>query len=92
MIAGASGVSKWNVEPRLDAPSAVTRLNSTQYEVRYTALRGFHYDLRSASDATQPFVNDPPGTSQPFNALSVARTNTFTGPAKFHRAVSRSTP
>ncbi len=75
-----------------NTPVTITKLNSSQYEVRYTALRGFHYDLRSTSDATQPFVNDPPGTSQPFNALSVARTNTFTGPAKFHRAVSRSTP
>ena len=76
----------------INTPTTITRLSPTQYEVRYTALRGFHYDLRSASDATQTFVNDPPGTSQPFNALSVARTNTFTGSAKFHRAVSRSTP
>ncbi len=75
-----------------NTPTTITRLNPSQYEVRYQALRGFHYDLRSASDLSQTFTNDPPGTSQPFDALSVARTNTFTGPAKFHRAVSRSTP
>jgi hypothetical protein len=73
-------------------PVTITRLNSTQYEVRYNALRGFYYNLESTPDLNQPFANDPPGTSQPFNALSVARTNSLTGQAKFHRAVSRSTP
>ena len=75
-----------------NTPTTITRLSPTQYEVRYTALRGFHYDLRSAADVTQTFTNDPPGTSDPFNARSVARTNTLTGSAKFHRAVSRNAP
>ncbi len=75
-----------------NAPLTISRLNSTQYELRYTALRGFYYDLRSSSDVTQTFANDPPGTSQPFNALSVARTNSFSGPQRFHRVVTRLTP
>ncbi|HXJ72924.1 MAG TPA: vanadium-dependent haloperoxidase, partial [Candidatus Dormibacteraeota bacterium] len=75
-----------------NTPVTITRLNATDYEVRYQALRGFYYDLESSSDLNQPFANDPPGTSQPFDSLSVARTNTFSGPQKFHRAVSRSTP
>jgi hypothetical protein len=75
-----------------NTPVTITRLNQSQYEIRYEALRGFYYDLRSATNVNQTFVNDPPGTSQPFDALSVARTNTLTGPQRFHQAVSRSTP
>jgi len=75
-----------------NTPVTITRLDANQYEVRYNALRGFYYDLQSAPDLSQPFANDPPGTSQPFDQLIVARTNTFSGPQKFHRAVSRSTP
>ena len=92
------GKSVWALAKRYwdgsvtNTPVTIARVSPTQYEVRYTALRGFHYDLRSASDVSQTFTNDLPGTSQPFDTLSVRRTNTFTGPAKFHRAVSRSTP
>jgi hypothetical protein len=75
-----------------NTPVTITRLNADQYEVRYEALRGFYYDLRSSTEVNQTFANDPPGTSQPFDALSVARTNTFSGERKFFRAVSRSTP
>lgn len=75
-----------------NTPVTITRLNSNQYEVRYPALRGFYYDLRSSLNVAQTFTNDPPGTSQPFDAISVARTNTINGPAKFFRAVSRSMP
>jgi hypothetical protein len=92
------GKSVWALAPRYwdgsvtNTPVTITRLNSSQYEVRYTALRGFHYDLRSTLDVGLTFTNDPPGTSQPFEALSIARTNSYTGPGKFFRAVSRSTP
>ena len=75
-----------------NTPVTIARVSSTQYEVRYTALRGFYYDLRSATDISQVCTNDPPGTSQSFDMLSVRRTNTFSGPAKFYRAVSRATP
>ena len=60
--------------------------------MRYAALRGFYYDLRSSTNVSQTFTNEPPGTSQPFDALTVRRTNTFTGPAKFYRAVGRLVP
>lgn len=75
-----------------NTPLTITKLNSSQYAVRYTALRGFHYDLRSSLNATQTFTNEPPGTSQPFDALSVSRTNSFSDAMKFYRAVSRSIP
>ncbi len=75
-----------------NTPVTIARLNSSQFEVRYNVLRGFYYDLRSSSDVGQTFTNDSPGTSQPFEALSVARTNSFADPRKFFRAVSRSTP
>jgi len=75
-----------------NTPVSITLRNSGKYEVDYTALRGFYYDLQSTPDITQPFASDPPGTSDPFNASVVARTNNFTGPRKFFRAVSRSTP
>lgn len=75
-----------------NTPITLTRLNSSEHEVRYKALRGFYYDLQSTPDLNQSFANDGPGTSAPFDALTVARTNTSSGPAKFYRAVSRSTP
>jgi hypothetical protein len=75
-----------------NTPIALTQLNPNQYELRYTALRGFHYDLQSTENLSQPFTNDPPGTSQPFEMLSVARTNSFSGPGKFHRVVTRVAP
>ena len=76
----------------MNTPITLTRLNPGQLEVRYNALRGFYYNLQSTPDLNQSFVDEPPGTSRPFDALSVARTNSFAGPAKFYRAVSRSTP
>ncbi len=75
-----------------NTPVTITRLSPTQSVVRYDALRGFYYDLRSTVDLSQSFTNEPPGTSQPFDALSVSRTNSFDGSSKFYRAVSRSTP
>ncbi|MEY2409982.1 MAG: hypothetical protein QOF48_2652, partial [Verrucomicrobiota bacterium] len=75
-----------------NTPITITRLNSNQYAVRYNTLRGFYYDLQSSLDVSQNFTSDPPGTSLPFDAVSVARTNSFSDPAKFYRAVSRSTP
>ena len=92
------GKSVWALAKRYwdgsvtNTPVTIARVSPTQYEVRYTALRGFYYDLRSASSVSQTFTNDLPGTSQPFDALTVVRTNNFSGAAKFHRAVSRPTP
>jgi hypothetical protein len=75
-----------------DTPVAITQLSPSQYELRYNCLRGFYYDLQSTENLSQPFTNDPPGTSQPFEMLSVARTNSFSGPGKFHRVVTRVAP
>lgn len=75
-----------------NTPVSIARLSPTQYEVRYETLRGLHYDLRSATDAGQPFTNNPPGTSQPFESLTIRRTNSYSGPMQFWRAVGRLTP
>jgi uncharacterized protein DUF6851 len=75
-----------------NTPVTITRLNSGECEVRYNTLRGFYYDLQSTPDLSQPFANDPPGTSQPYDALSVARTNTFSGASRFHRVATRLAP
>ncbi|PYI82642.1 MAG: hypothetical protein DME26_16950, partial [Verrucomicrobia bacterium] len=75
-----------------NTPIAITRLNSNQYEVRYNTLRGLYYKIQSASDLGQSFTDDPPAVSQPFDALSIARTNTFAEPRKFHRAIGSLTP
>ena len=97
-VGAQCGTNAWALAKRYwdgsvtSTPITIARLNPTQYEVRYQALRGFHYDLRSSLNATQTFTNEPPGTSQPFDALSVARTNSFTDAMKFYRAVSRSLP
>jgi hypothetical protein len=76
----------------INTPVTVSRLSPSQYEVRYNTLRGLYYELQSASDLSQSFTNDPPAVSQPFDALSIARTNTFAEPRKFHRAVCTPTP
>jgi hypothetical protein len=75
-----------------NTPVTITRLESGKCEVRYDALRGFYYNLQSTPDLNQPFIDDPPGTSQPFDALSVVRTNTFSGLSKFYRVVTRLAP
>src|SRR6185369_11794668 len=75
-----------------NTPVTITRLDSGNCELRYNALRGFYYNLQSTPGINQSFADDPPGTSQPFAALSVVRTNSFIGTQKFYRAVSRSTP
>ena len=48
--------------------------------------------LQTTPDLNQPFVAEPPGTSTPFDAVTVVRTNTLSGPARFYRAIGRSTP
>ncbi|HXJ72871.1 MAG TPA: vanadium-dependent haloperoxidase, partial [Candidatus Dormibacteraeota bacterium] len=75
-----------------NTPITITKLNPAQYEVRYTALRGFSYELRSCPDLNQAFINDPPRISQPFDALSVARTNNFSDQQRYYRVVPSLVP
>ena len=74
-----------------DTPVTITHLGN-QCEVRYNTVRGLYYDLQSTIDLTQTFTNDPPGTSQPYDALTVTRTNFVDGPRKFYRVVGRLVP
>jgi hypothetical protein len=75
-----------------DTPVSITRLSPTHYEVRYQTLRGLHYQLQTSADLGQSFTNDAPVVSQPFDSLSVAHTNAFGGPTKFHRVVGHLAP
>jgi hypothetical protein len=72
-----------------NTPLTITQLNSSQYECRFTALRGFQYDMQSSPSLSQTFTNDPPPTSQPFDQLTVTRTNSFAEQSRFHRVVTR---
>ncbi len=76
----------------VNPPVTLTKLNPSEVEVRYHAPRGFYYDLQTTPDMNQPFAAEPPGTSTPFDAVTVIRTNSLSGPAKFYRAMGRSTP
>jgi hypothetical protein len=75
-----------------DTPVAIRRLGTGQCEVRYNTVRGLYYKLQSTADLNQPFTDDPPAVSQPFDALSIARTNTFGERKKFYRAVGTLAP
>jgi hypothetical protein len=71
---------------------SISRLNTNQYAVRYNTLRGFHYNLQTTTNLNQAFANDGARVSQPFDALTISRTNSFDEPMRFHRAVSSLTP
>jgi hypothetical protein len=97
-VGAQCGLGVWDLAQRYwngsvtNTPVMITRLNSGECEVRYNTLRGFYYDLQSAPHLGQPFANDPPGTSQPYDALSVARTNAFTGASRYYRVATRLVP
>lgn len=71
-----------------NTPLALRRLNPNQYELRYDTLRGFSYQLQSAADLNKPFTDEAPVVNQPFDAVAIARTNSFTEAQKFHRVKS----
>ncbi len=75
-----------------NTPLTLTRLNSDQYEIRFNTLRGFYYDLQYCDNLGLPFASDPPVPSQIYDAISVARTNSFNLPARFHRVVTKLAP
>jgi hypothetical protein len=75
-----------------DTPVAIRHLGTGQCEVSYNTVRGLYYKLQSTADLSVPFTDDPPAVSQPFDALSIARTNMFAEPKKFYRAVGTLAP
>lgn len=97
-VGAQCGQGAWSLARRYwdgsvtNTPITITRLNPTQYELRYDTVRGLAYQLRSAAGITQSFTNDAPAISQPFEALTVRRTNTFNGPMKFHHALGTLPP
>jgi hypothetical protein len=98
-ISGAHcGQGVWSLARRYwdgsitNTPVTITRVSPSHYEVRYQTVRGLHYQLQTTMDLAQPFTDDGPGFSQPFDAVSVARTNSFSAPVKFHRVIGRLAP
>jgi hypothetical protein len=71
-----------------NTPIRITRLDSGQCEVRFSTLRGFSYQLQSTIALDHPFADEPPGINQPFDVLTIARTNAFADPRKFFRVVT----
>jgi hypothetical protein len=59
-------------------------VDSTSSEVRCNTLRGFFYKLQSTPDLSQPFVDEPGGFTQAFDA-SMTRTGSLTGSSRFYR-------
>jgi hypothetical protein len=70
-----------------NTPIAIRRLDPNQHEVQFSTLRGLYYHLQSTSDLGQPFVTEPPAINLPFDAVSIARTNSFADPRKFYRVI-----
>lgn len=62
-------------------------LSSGQCELRFNTLRGFHYQLQSAPNLTQPFTNEPGGFAQAFDTTLIC-TDSMAGPSKFYRIMS----
>ena len=75
-----------------NTPVSIARLSSGECELRYNTVRGFQYKLQSTPNLNQPFTDDLPGTSQPFDALAVARTNSFVAPGRFYRVQTSLVP
>jgi len=75
-----------------NTPIAIRRLDPNQHEVSFNTLRGLFYLLQSTEDLGQPFVTEPPGINQPFDAVSIARTNSFADPRKFYRVLCAEAP
>lgn len=66
-------------------------LNPTQCEVRCETLRGFHYTIQSTTNLSEPFVDEPGGTTLAVDS-SLVRTNTAAGGQKFYRVVRKLNP
>jgi hypothetical protein len=69
----------------------IRSLNSNQYELRFSTLRGFYYQLQSAPNITQSFTNDPAGFVRAFDS-SMVRTNTVPLSSSFYRVLSTTAP
>ena len=67
------------------------RLASDQCAVSYDTFRGFFYKLQSASDLSQPFVDDPAGFTQALDS-SVLRSESLAAPAKYYRVIRAAGP
>jgi hypothetical protein len=65
---------------------AIQPVNSSAQMVSYNTLRGLYYKLQSTADLSQPFIDEPGGLNRALDSSAV-RTNTFTDPNKFYRAV-----
>jgi hypothetical protein len=64
---------------------AIQNITGAGCDVSYTTYRGFYYNLQSTPDLAQPFVNEPGGTNQIYNAGTIVRPSATTDPKRFYR-------
>ena len=60
-------------------------------ELRFSTLRGFYYNLQSATSFGQPFADEPGGRVQALDS-SMVRIDTGAGSKKFYRVVATAGP
>ena len=76
-----------------NTPIALTirETNPAACELRFSTLRGFYYQLQSATDLSQAFTNEPGGSIQALDT-SMTRTDNVAVPGKFFRVVGTPSP
>jgi hypothetical protein len=65
---------------------ALRKVDTDNCELRFSTVRGFHYQLQSTPDLNTPFTDEPGGPTLAFDTWQSV-TNAFTGTQKYYRAV-----
>ncbi|MCC7373216.1 MAG: vanadium-dependent haloperoxidase [Verrucomicrobiales bacterium] len=66
---------------------AIRRLDGGKVETAYSTQRGFTYREQSTADLNQPFTDTGASIQQPFDIVSVVRTNAPDSASRFFRVV-----
>jgi hypothetical protein len=66
---------------------AIRRLDGGKVEVAYSTHRGFQYREQSTADLNLPFADTGAFVQQPFDIVSVVRTNALENPSRFYRVI-----
>ncbi|MBL9139720.1 MAG: vanadium-dependent haloperoxidase [Verrucomicrobiales bacterium] len=66
---------------------AIRKLSDTQIEVGFTTRRGFQHQEQSSPDLNTAFANTGSAINQPYDILTVLRTNSLDGASRFFRVI-----
>ena len=99
VLGSQCGLAAWNLAKKYYDGSvahpifAVTmnRLNTNQLVLRWPTLRGMYYKLQSTTNLNQSFADEPGGSVQALDTISV-QTNSLAGARKFYRVANTLTP